>query len=396
VAMVHDLYRSMKGGRPFLLMESTPSTVNWRTVNKLKRPGMNRLASLQAVAHGSDSVQYFQWRKSRGASEKFHGAVVDHCGHEDTRVFREVSELGRILKEIPDVAGATVSRDIALIYDWNNRWAIDGCLGFRREKKNYSEEVEHYYRSLWSLSLPADVIDETGAFDGYKLLIAPMLHLLKPGVAERLKAFVAAGGTLVVTALTGTVDQDDLVFEGGAPGPLRSLLGLWVEEVDALYDGEKVRIVPATSARYLDGEYTAHEICERLRLDTATPIACYDSEFYSGEPCATVNRHGKGRAYYIGFRGEDRFASDLVAHVTRELSIINPWRESVPDGVDIRLRTAVEHEYLFLLNFTPQSHTFPNPHGAWENAAGSTALGETITLAPYGTLILKREKAVAP
>ena len=94
MAFVHDLMRSLKGGRPFMLMESTPSAVNWQEVGKLKRPGMHRLASLQAVAHGADTVQYFQWRKGRGASEKFHGAVVDHVGHEHTRVFADVAEVG--------------------------------------------------------------------------------------------------------------------------------------------------------------------------------------------------------------------------------------------------------------------------------------------------------------
>ncbi|MDP3179767.1 MAG: beta-galactosidase, partial [Spirochaetaceae bacterium] len=92
-AFVHDLTRSLKG-RSWLLMESTPSQVNWQPVNRLKKPGMHRLSSLQALAHGSDSVMYFQWRKGRGGFEKFHGAVVDHGGGEGTRVFREVAELG--------------------------------------------------------------------------------------------------------------------------------------------------------------------------------------------------------------------------------------------------------------------------------------------------------------
>ena len=92
-AFVHDAFRSMGGGKPFFMMESTPSLVNWHNVNKLPRPGRQELSSIQAVAHGADSVQYFQWRKSRGGHEKYHGAVVDHCGHENTRVFKEVSHL---------------------------------------------------------------------------------------------------------------------------------------------------------------------------------------------------------------------------------------------------------------------------------------------------------------
>jgi len=394
-AMIHDIYRSMKGGRPFLLMESTPSAVNSRPVNKLKRPGMNQLASLQAVAHGSDSVQYFQWRKGRGASEKFHGAVVDHCGHEDTRVFREVAELGRILSKIPGVAGSTVQADIAIIYDWNNLWAIGSYQGFRNDKKNYGDEVLQYYRSLWSLSLPVDFLDEECALDGYKVIVAPMLYLLKPGMAERLESFVAAGGTLIVTALSSVVDEDDLVFKGGPPGPLRSLLGLWVEEVDALYDGEKVRVVPIDKEPALRGEYTAHEICELVRIDTAVPLALYGSEFYAGTPCVTVNSYQNGRAYYIAFRAEDRFVQEFMQHIIRETSLSNSWRQDIPVGVDIRLRSSDEMDYLFLLNFTPQSHAFPKPGGTWENALEASVLPESLTLAPYGSLILKRPKRLA-
>ena len=77
IAMAHDWMRALKPGEPFLMMESSPSATNWQPVARLRRPGMHELSSLQAVAHGSDSVQYFQWRKGRGGAEKFHGAVVD-------------------------------------------------------------------------------------------------------------------------------------------------------------------------------------------------------------------------------------------------------------------------------------------------------------------------------
>ena len=66
-AFNYDWMRSLKQ-RPFALMESTPSQVNWQPVCKLKKPGMHLLSSLQAVAHGADTVQYFQWRKSRGGA----------------------------------------------------------------------------------------------------------------------------------------------------------------------------------------------------------------------------------------------------------------------------------------------------------------------------------------
>jgi beta-galactosidase len=61
-AMSHDLMRGIKQGDPFVLMEQTPSVTNWLPYNALKRPGVMRLWSYQAVAHGADTVMFFQMR----------------------------------------------------------------------------------------------------------------------------------------------------------------------------------------------------------------------------------------------------------------------------------------------------------------------------------------------
>jgi len=212
-AFVHDLNRSLKQGKPFMLMESTPSMTNWQGVAKLKRPGMHLLSSLQAVAHGSDTVQYFQWRKGRGGSEKFHGAVVDHVGHERTRVFQDVQEVGALLKCLDPVVGTTVEPEVALIFDWENRWALEDAQAIREEKK-YEETCYRHYYPFWSRGVPVDVINEDADFSRYRLLIAPMLYMIRPGVAERISQFVADGGTFVATYWSGIVDENDRSFWG--------------------------------------------------------------------------------------------------------------------------------------------------------------------------------------
>ena len=135
---MHGLNRSLKD-KPFLMMESMPSTVNWMDVNKLKRPGMHLLSAVQAVAHGSDSVQYFQWRKSRGCAEKFHGAVVDHYGRENTRVFRDVAEVGETLKKLDAIVGTHTVAETAVIFDWENRWVVNDMAGMMRHNKKIDE-----------------------------------------------------------------------------------------------------------------------------------------------------------------------------------------------------------------------------------------------------------------
>ena len=144
--------RSLKRDN-FLMMESTPSVVNWREKNRLKRPGMHELSSLQAVACGSDSVQYFQWRKSRGSSEKYHGAVVDHKYGENTRVFRDVARLGeRLLQIAPKVLGTCNQARIAMIFDWENWWAVEDAYAVDNHIQ-YQRVFLEYFRPLWELSL---------------------------------------------------------------------------------------------------------------------------------------------------------------------------------------------------------------------------------------------------
>ncbi len=240
-SLAHDLNRSFKQ-KPFMLMECSPSVQNWKPVNKLKRPGLHIVEALQAVAHGSDSVQYFQWRKSRGGLEKFHGAVVDHFSTTETRVFQEVTDLGGTLSALDDVVGTTTPAEVAILYDWENQWAIDQTVGPRNEGKDYLPTCVSHYRPFWSAGVACDVVNQDSDFNGYKLLIAPMLYMVRPGLAERIERFVWNGGIFVTTYLSGIADESDLCFLNGFPGPLRKLMGVWAEEIDVLYDEERVEI----------------------------------------------------------------------------------------------------------------------------------------------------------
>ena len=197
--MYHDMMRSLKGGQPFVLMESTPGATNWQPISKLKKPRMHILSSLQAVAHGADSIQYFQWRKSRGSMEKFHGAVVDHVGHLETRVGQEVCELGEILSRLSGVAGCLTDARVAIIFDQQNRWALNDAQGPRNLGMEYERTVNEHYRPFWEQGVAVDVIDADGDLNQYQLVIAPMLYMVRDGFAERAEEYVADGGYLVTT-----------------------------------------------------------------------------------------------------------------------------------------------------------------------------------------------------
>ena len=395
-AFAHDLYRSLRGGQPFLLMESTPSQVNWHPVNKLKRPGLHLAASLQAVAHGSDSVMYFQWRKSRGSAEKLHGAVVGHDGHEHTRTFREVAEVGARLAALPGVVGTAVPAEVAVIFDWDNRWALEEAQGLARERKDYQQTCELHHRAFWRQGIPVDVVDMDQDLSRYRVVVAPMLYMVRPGVAERLRAFVAGGGTLVTTYVSGVVDESDLCFLGGAPGPLRPVVGVWAEEIDALYPSQSNRAVPADgNGLGLAGSYAIHTLCELVHAeDGAEVLATYGEDFYAGRPVLTRHRLGQGRAYHVAARTEPRFLDDLYRGVVLEAGLARALEADLPEGVSAQVRTDGATEHVFLINFSGRAQEVDVGRGGLVDAADARAVSGRLPLAPCEVRVLRRPAGV--
>jgi beta-galactosidase len=392
VSFIHNMNRSFKGGKPWMQMECSPSVQNWKAVNKLKRPGLHIVEGLQSIACGSDTVQYFQWRKSRGGCEKFHGAVVDHCGEEsvNTRVFKEVAQLGKILSGLDDVVGMTTKAQVAILYDWENRWAIDDTAGPRNQKKEYDYTCVEHYRPFWSAGVPCDVVNEDSDFSGYKLLIAPMLYMVRPGVAEKIEKFVAAGGTFVATYLSGIADATDLCFLTGFPGPLRKVLGVWAEEIDALYDEEKVAVVPAKGNKVgLAGRYTAGLFCDVIHAETAKVLATYGSEFYQGTPALTANSFGRGQAYYMASRNDRTFHTDFYNGLIDQLGLRRALGTNLPDGVTAHVRTDGQKEVIFLLGFNREAVKVDLGKSTYKDrVTGGTVTGK-FTLPKYTAMILE-------
>lgn len=392
VSMMHDIFRSLKGGQPFMLMESTPSLTNWQSVSKLKKPGMHLLSSMQAVAHGSDTVQYFQWRKSRGASEKFHGAVVDHCGHENTRVFRDVTEVGEALEKLDEVIGTSIQPEVAVIFDWENRWAIKDSQGPRNCGVKYEQTVKEHYKPFWKKGVPVDIIDMDCDFSKYKVLIAPMLYMVRPGVGEKIERFVENGGTFVATYWSGIVNENDLCFLGGFPGPLRKVLGIWSEEIDALHDGQSNSIeVDENNILGLKGQFEAVELCDLIHLETAEALAVYKTDFYEGRPSITVNSFGKGRAYYIASRNKGDFNDEFFGKLIDSLKLKRTINTELPSGVTAQMRTDGENDYIFLMNFSDKEQTIKLDDNEYEDLINNALVGKEVVLPQFGLKQLKRK-----
>lgn len=354
-AFRHELMAAMKKGEPFLMMEQSPNQVNWEEYNTVLRPGRMRLWSYQAVAHGADAVMFFQLRRSRGGVEKFHGAVIDHCGHEDTRVFGEVSRLGAELTALGDTTiGARTKSRVAMLFDWENWWAITFSAG-PSWHMDYTGHVKKWYGAFWRQNIPVDIVHPSYSLDAYSVLVAPMAYMLQPGFADKVKRYVHNGGVLVTTFFSGIVDENDMVVPGGYPAELREALGLWVEELDALPPDHANLIVASSDVPAFRGEYRCEHIFERLRLEGAQPAATFGRDFYAGMPAVTRYGYGAGQSWYVATDPDTRFLDDLAAHLAQSQAL---ERLLTPvEGVEATRRVKDGTSLTFLLNHSSQPKT---------------------------------------
>ena len=352
-AMMHDLFYSMKG-KPFLLMESSPSFTNWQPISKQKKPGIAELAALQTVAHGADSVLYFQWRASRGAEEKFHGAVVGHDGRQDARAFTETVQVGEKLEKLSEITAVQREKQALIVHDWQNKWALEGSCGPRNAGLGYWDELKRHYNALARAGIAVEFGDETADLTGYRLVVVPMLYLLTDDFAKKLCDFAQNGGTVVVTYWTGVVDESDLCRLGDTPYGLTELLGLRRTEIDGMYDGETRRCTPAPGCTLPEAQ--ASILCEVAvpnDTDPAEPLSVYAEDYFAQHPAAAVHKYGAGRAYYLASRFDEDFYRAFYRDAAKELGLVPAWQQPLPAGV-----LAVKRgSYVFVQNCTEQPVT---------------------------------------
>lgn len=383
--MQHDYMRSLKH-QPYLLMESCPSSLNWQGVSKLKRPGLLTAAGLQALAHGSDSILYFQIRQSRGASEKFHGAVIDHYGGMDTRVFKEVKAIGESLKALGEIKGAKVESQAAVIYDVENQWAMEESQGPRNEGLFYHEAVMKSYTALKKLGLNVDVISQVQDMGKYRLVAAPMLYLFRDGVEEKIRKFVEEGGIFILTYWSGVVDEHDRCFLGETPYGLTDVFGLRRTEIDGLFDGETNVLMPEEEGE----DYECRNLCELLAVSDAKVLFRYQKEFYQGSPAVTAKGFGKGLAIYVAADAEQKFYDVLYRKLAKEGGLFPIVEGEIPDSVEVTSRRKGQWEYVFVQNFANEPVEISGL-GLEGEVLYCEAGGQEGFLGAYGTRIVKRK-----
>ena len=379
-AMSHDLMRGLKDA-PFMLLEQTPSQQNWQPYNSLKKPGQMRAQSIQTMAHGADTVQFFQLRRSVGGCEKFHGAVIGHVGHNNTRVFREVKQLGEELERLgTSTLGSVNQADVGIIFDWDNYWALDYTSGPTEDLK-YVDQIHHYYKFFYDNNIGVNMIPVDADFSKYKIVVAPVLYMVKEGMKEALTKFVENGGILITTFMSGLVNESDNVHLGGYPGPLRELAGIWVEEIDALAPEQTNTIT------FTDGtRMTCNLLCDLMHLEGAQLLASYDENFYAGMPAITKNTFGKGCTYYIGTNMGQEGIDKVLKMATQQAGVHPVVKE--PTALEVVCRKTADSTHYYIFNFKETEIVIPDQFVGYTDLLTGKKVESGMRMKHYDALIL--------
>lgn len=378
VAFVHTIMRGLKQGQPFLLMEQSPSQQNWQPYNKLKPPRQLRLQSFQTLAHGGDAILYFQWRRGRGGFEKLHGAVMEHGGTPQNRVFQEVAEIGRELRELgARTLGHRVPARVALLFDWESWWALSFSSGPSKDF-DYLRICREWFCALHSLGIPVEIAHPTHDLSRFDLILAPALTMFPDGLADRLRQRVLEGAWLVGTSFTCFVDETDTVFLEGAPGPLHDVFGVHVEETDAVLPGEANEIIGEL------GTFGAEVLCDRIQLKGAQTLATYGRDWYAGEPCFTVNLYGEGRGYYLATFPDEDGRRAILGRLCVERGIEGVLPGVPPKGVEATRRG----DQMYLLNHAGRALETRLPEGRYQDLLTGEFFQGALVLNPRDVRIL--------
>lgn len=381
-ALGFDLMRSASGGAPWLLLEQAPSAVNWRACNRPKPPGLYRLWSWQAIAHGANGAMSFQWRASRGGAEKFHSAMVPHAGP-DHPLYRQAAAVGRELGGYRQLASTRpVPPEAAILFHWPSWWALE-LPSHPSGRLALVPLVRAYYEVLWTAGIPVDVVPPSADLSRYRLVIAPNLYLVDEASAAGLSSWVADGGQAVLGFFSGIVDGHDTVHPGPYPGPLRELIGATVDQFWPLDAGQQAGLRGPAGEDHTGTWWT-----EEITPQDARTLAWFSGGVLDGRPAVIEAGRGRGTVRYLGTLPDPGYLTELVRGAAAAAGL-GPLVAEPPPGIEVTARRGDHDEYLFLLNHGEQEQLVTVPD--WPEAViGRLSPDGRAPVAPGDLAVLRR------
>jgi beta-galactosidase len=375
----HDLTRGFLR-KNFWVMETQPGFVNWQTDNNTLDKGEVRAMAWNAIGHGSEAVEYWQWRSALNGQEQYHGTLVGPDGT-PVPLYEEVKQIGaEFEKALPALAGTTVRSQVAVLQDYPSRWAIN----WQRHNKAFDpvDDLLSYYAPLHELARSVDIVADTAPLTQYKLVVAPALNVLTPQAAKNLEAYVRAGGHLVLGQRSAMKDEDNSLFPERQPGPLAALLGARVEQFYAL-----IKTVPVNGV-WGDAQDTVW--AEQLGVtDPATQVLMrygVSNGWLDGQPAAVTRKVGRGTITYIG-ASLDAAAMRRAAEWMLKESDVATVLPEIPADVDVAIRSDAKVRVLILTNYGLETRNLKLPHKMHDVLMGEDTT--SVSLPRFGVAVLQ-------
>ncbi|MBH0230656.1 beta-galactosidase [Halobacillus yeomjeoni] len=350
IAMMHDFNRGLLG-KNYWIVEELMGAQGHDVIGYLPRPDQAKMWSYQAFAHGCSHLLYFRWRGMTRGAEQFCYGVIDQDNRYG-RKYREVQSLFEDVKDRDDLLEAPIHSDIAVVYDYDNIWS------WRAQKQSkdfdFKEELLRLYRPFFDWNVSMDVIPSSRDFSSYKVILVPVMQVMDPEFAERLKDFAQNGGTVVFSFRTGVKGKDNnLRFGEPLPGLVSDLTGVYVEESESL---TKEHALPLQGqGKYAEQSASATIWRDLLVPETADVLYKYNDPFYDSYAAVTKNTFGEGTAYYIGGGLDSNSLDKISEEILEEQGIEYMETEK---GVEIHDRRVGEESYRFVINHNEETSHF--------------------------------------
>lgn len=339
-----DLIRGTKQ-RNFWILEQQSGPAGWECMGRAIRPGRLSNWTMHSIAHGADTIVYFRWRVSPVGTEQYWHGILPHSGNPGSRY----EELKRFIRKtrplMQEIRGCMPEAKAAVLFSYDEEYALK--IQPNNRELSYIGQVNTYYRSLFRKNIPVDFVQEQAEWKKYKLLIAPLLYLMHPGLEQKLKEYAENGGNLVLTMRTGVKDWNNVCMtEKELPGNLQELTGIQVKDYDCL-NGLEV-LVDWNGENYKTRKWA--DLMEVLpeNRQTVKVLAQYASQFYQGLPAVTVNCYEKGKVWYVGSEPTDELLDCIMDNILAEAGITG--LANTPEGVEAVSRKGKNKDYIFLLN----------------------------------------------
>lgn len=372
-----DLMRGIQGKNFCVMEQFSSSAAENDFMPPMPKPGMIMGYSLQALAHGADTIINSRWRQAIIGPDMFSHGIIDHSNIPGRRFF-EFSELCKTASKLSVIDTTTLVSEIAILYSSENEYAINSQP--QSEGFSYMQQLRSFHSAFSRYGANIDIVSPDSDLSRYKAVVAPEMYVYRKSSAENIYRYVIKGGTLIMTNRSGVKDNNNNCVMEALPTVYKELIGAEITEYDPIGSCEQ------TIVDFAGNKFTCSQWCDVLKLTTAKAYAEYNDSFYRCCPAVTMNKYCSGVVYYVGTVCKNDFYESFVENIMRQTGI--PRLKGLPRGVEVTTRTNGLDDFIFFFNNSSENAviSLPKPMYSIIDLAGK----DRVDLKPYEMDIVRK------